>query len=155
MAEFYDIRRYRDGDIPVMVSLVQSFLSEDEKYKKWGVDVEEMARILRMNAGNSLFHCNVVEFRGSIIGGLCATTNRMYFNPSILLAIDMLFYLEPAHRSLEVAKLLIEGYKEWGRARKVHRLMFAATTMIDMEKYGALLTKHGFGELGRVWSLDL
>jgi len=154
MGDPMEMRRYQLQDIPSMVECLKFFLAEAGNYKGFPLNVEKVTKLLKTNVNNAYFFCNVLVVDGSVHAGLAAMTTLLAFSDTTI-ASDMILFVRKDSRKLGTAVKLIEDYIEWGKARKVKRLLLGATTGIDVEGFDLLMSHVGFRELGRVWAKDM
>lgn len=150
-----EFRRYVLSDIPPMINkLEQDFLRNIDPKKRQGFSRDKVTDLLTGNVNNTLFHLTVAVNDGEVIGALCASVYSFIFSYEAI-ALDHLFYVDPDHRSVEVATGLVSAYVEWAKARKVVRAELRNVTGKDVGSFSKLATKLGFKLIGTFHAMEL
>lgn len=155
MNNIKEVRRYKVSDIPGMLDTLGEFLKQEPDFCHIKYDRGKVDELLYTNVNNSFLFCNVaVTQEEDIVGGIFAQVLPFYFSNDVM-AVDHLFFLLPEYRNVRVSATLINQYIAWAKARQVKRAMLSATTTIDKDRFGKLVGRFGFKEMGRYWCLDM
>lgn len=148
------IRRYRLDDVDVMVNHIKEDLN-NTRYKRIVFVDKKIKDLLIGNINNSQFFCNVgVDGDDKVVAGLCATVVAYIFSYDAI-AHDNFFYIQPEHRSMELATALVGSYVTWAKERKVKEILLqniAGDRPELFEKFARIL---GFKAIGTYHSMEL
>lgn len=146
-------RRYKLGDIPLMLDHVEQFLEQSGNYQGLPFDRDKLRRMLVSNVSNIRFFCTVaVNDSDIVIGGLAATVQEYTFSKAVF-AADLIFYVPQDKRSLKLATELVEQYVAWGKQRGVKELRLANSTGVKPAAYAKLCERFGFSYLGPIYQM--
>jgi len=87
---------------------------------------------------------------GQLAGFLTAFISESAFSTE-LCAIHDIFFVAPERRGSKAASLLVDGFREWARARGCRQAMIAVHTGLNVERTGRFYEKKGFTHIGGVY----
>ena len=148
------IRRYRRGDVPLMVRTLKTAL-KDYHYGTMYYDERKVSALLVGNEFNIAFFCNVLtNDKDEPVGALSASAVP-YMTSNDLYAQDHIFFILPEYRSLKSATALVASYKAWAVERKVRDARLSQSTGFKMEKYAKFIQRMGFSQIGTVNRMEI
>jgi GNAT superfamily N-acetyltransferase len=146
-------RRYIQSDIPTLIDKLERDHIARLGVEKTGFDRNKITDLLVGNLKNSLFFLTVAVKDGEVVGAFCASVYTFIFSHEAI-AVDHLFYIDKAHRSITVATELVAAYTEWAKARKVKRAELRNVTGENIETFSKMAQKFGFKLIGTYHAME-
>lgn len=140
-------------DIPAILNLGNRYIEEEVKVvchhsATW--DAERAAHFLCQSLyGNNFLWMAIRD--GKPIGFLWATTHEMApWNP-VVVASDLLFYIEPEYRGTVTALMLVKEYRTWASDLGCAEARLSLASGINEERVGRAYDILGFKPFGTVF----
>jgi GNAT superfamily N-acetyltransferase len=153
-SKIMELRRYIRSDIPFLVDTLQEYL-QGTAYAKVPFSAKRLTTLLESNVRNDLFFTMLaVDEESNIVGGITAYLMKYIFSEESY-ADEMCFFILPGHRSLKLARQMIESYVEWAKRRKVWEVRMSTTSGVQPEEYGKFLEVMGFKNIGQFYGKEL
>jgi hypothetical protein len=144
------IRRYREQDIPQILSYVQECLIEDRgdkeytnHYKDVDFDRQKVHNTFIHRINDPDFFCNLIFADEDIVGGLCAYVAEPFFS-SDRIAYDQLLYITPTFHNVKAVIRLFKSYIEWAERRNTIECRMCSSTGYNQEGFTKLCQRMGF-----------
>lgn len=147
------IRRYKQSDIPAILALVPESISQTI-YKDVAIDNQKVTDTLVGNERNILFHGNVYELEGQIVGCLCATVGTRFWTKEAF-AFDQLFYVKESFRGMKAATELVVAYATWAKERKVRKAFLSNSMGVNVDTFDRLARSLGFDKVGTIHQMEI
>ena len=149
MTRKYEIRDYKQEDIPTLVEGIGDYLSGETyaegntAFKGLAYDHEKMYKTLNEHLSNVDFFCKLIIADEEIVGGLCAYVATPIFS-SDRFAYDQLLYVLPKFKDNTAVIRLIQSYTEWAKSRKVKQCYLRTSTLYKETGFTKLCQRLGF-----------
>lgn len=89
--------------------------------------------------------CTIIaEVDGNMVGALCALSYLHPMKPSVRVAQEMFWWVEPEHRKGGTGKNMLQFCEAWAKSIGCNSMVMATMHGIDHERNGAFYTRSGY-----------
>jgi GNAT superfamily N-acetyltransferase len=122
------IRHANEQDIDALIAMAREFIA----YSAYGTmiapsDDDIRAGLQAVLASGVVF---VAEVGDRIVGAVAGVLAPMWFAPTITAAVELAWWVDPAHRMTRIPFKLMHALEAWGKARGA-RIMCMSELVID------------------------
>jgi GNAT superfamily N-acetyltransferase len=100
-------------------------------------------------------YCGLVAEHDQALVGMLGGYLTDYFFCHEKLACDLVLFVEPDHRSSPAAARLIQGFRQWARARGAREVCLGVSTNINTAGIDRFYRSLGFTPVGGLYKLRL
>lgn len=109
---------------------------------------QQAAQNLVMATSLSGDACTIVaEVDGNMVGALCALSYQHPIKPSVRVAQELFWYVEPEHRKSGVGKGMLTAAEQWAEGLGCRGMIMVTIHGIDHERNGAFYERSGYRTL--------
>lgn len=122
-------------------------------YSALGVTRDEIAAgIMRViDCGGFV---RVLEHGGRVVGMLIGALAPMWFGPSVVVAAELAWWVDPEHRHGGSSLRLLRDFEAWGKGRGA-RLATGSDLLTASHSAARIYEAFGYREVERAWVKDL
>ena len=109
------VRRSTMEDMPAVTRMTMDFLAISPYDKHMTLDPVALEQQFRVMQDNENVACFVAEIDGQIVGMLACCVTGCWFNPGVVIASELGWWIEPHARGTTCAVRLLNEFERWGR----------------------------------------
>lgn len=151
MAAALEIRRWLPSDLPQVLAFSRR-LHELSRFSFLNFDEARVRRLFDVHVEQPQKRCGLIALQGSRSLGILAGYIEHYRFCSELVAVDEIFFIDPAFSGGWAAVRLLKAFRTWAieaGAREVH---IGTATGINSERTGRFLQHLDFEPIGALYA---
>ena len=147
-----EYRKAEIADLPEILVMVHSFYIESEQEKIIGAfDAESMAALIyRMTAGEDGVILLCIQ-DGEYLGMLAGQIAPNYIKPSVITAIELVWWVHPDKRGTSLSIKLIKKFEAWAKEKGATHISVCSLQSSEPEKVDKLYTKLNYAHQESVY----
>lgn len=136
------LRFAEPGDIPEAVEIGRIFWDRSPYASQVDYNPEGVERLLgALVEKQSML---VYEFQGKLVGVAGLIVGPFHFDPSLFVATELFWYVDPEVRGLGIGKALLDGMERIAVERGAKIMTMGTMSTSDPEKAERLYAEHGY-----------
>lgn len=136
------IRQATQADVPALCAMGRKFIAYSPYASMADVSDDELATAI----DNVVAACTVfISVRdGAVVGTLVASESRLWFAPSVLLAVEMAWWVDEGYRGTRVPIELIRAFEAWAKDIGAKAVVMSDLVIDGKAPVGAMLGRMGY-----------
>jgi len=150
----YTIRDANHSDILDITIAAKLFSKETNHPALNTINPNKVAATLQQLLDSDVGLVKVACFNKEIIGAIAGVVSELPIN-DLVVAQELMLWLDPSHRNGKTAPKLIDGYVEWASKKGCDFVRLSALDGILSGKAGILFKRKGFKEIETAYIKEL
>ena len=150
----YTIRDANHSDILDITIAAKLFSKETNHPAMSTINPNKVAVTLQQLLDSEVGLVKVACFNKEIIGAIAGVVSELPIN-DLVVAQELMLWLDPSHRNGKTAPKLIDGYVEWASKKGCDFVRLSALEGILSGKAGVLFKRKGFKEIETAYIKEL
>jgi GNAT superfamily N-acetyltransferase len=148
------VRPATEEDIGELVEMGRR-MHEEGAYAFLPYEAEKVRRLITGLVERPDCSCALVAEHDHGLAGMLGGYLTDYFFCDAKVACDLVLFVERDYRGSSAAARLIQGFREWARARGARELCLGISTNINTEAIGRFYRSLGFTQVGGIYKQRL
>jgi len=150
----YTIRDANHSDILDITIAAKLFSKETNHPALSTINPNKVAATLQQLLDSDVGLVKVACFKKEIIGAIAGVVSELPIN-DLVVAQELMLWLDPSHRNGKTAPKLIDGYVEWASKKGCDFVRLSALDGILSGRAGILFKRKGFKEVETAYIKEL
>ena len=138
------VRRSTMEDMPAVTRMTMDFLAISPYDKHMTLDPVALEQQFRVMQDNDSVACFVAEIDGQIVGMLACCVTGCWFNPGVVIASELGWWIEPHARGTTCAVRLLNEFERWGRDKGAVLVAMSSLAIEKEQKVATMLARRGY-----------
>jgi len=136
------IRQATETDVPALCAMGRRFIA----YSPYAHMADVSDHELEQAIANIVASCAVFisERDGIVVGTLVASESRLWFAPSVRLAVEMAWWVDDGYRGTRVPIELIKAFEAWAKDIGANAVVMSDLVIDGKAPVGAMLGRMGY-----------